>query len=331
MRRMQRRSAPGHCRREGISMTMRGLIAGCAAIVHPALRTCRSNERQQGNARMPNETGMPRWTVLTLAAWIAVVALPAGAATDTETQKLDAPLSAAAASGGRGMRPALTRLDPGTGSTLVETILRFEWQPRRRPCAGRRGALGDGQHRHRRHPGGQARRGRGAPRRRLDRGLAPAAAAARPQRARRARGHAARRHAAELVRRHRQRRDRRRHRLRHRLPARRLQERRRQHAHHRHLGPERHRRLGRAAGRLQLRRRLHRGDDQRRARRQCGRLHAEGHRRPRHARGGHRRRQRHGHRQRPARLPDDRHGAVGRICWSPTATATRAFSTPSPG
>ncbi len=75
---------------------------------------------------MPKETGMPRWTVLTLGAWIAVVALPAGAATDTETQKLDAPLSAAAASGGRGMRPALTRFDPGTGATLVETILRFD-------------------------------------------------------------------------------------------------------------------------------------------------------------------------------------------------------------
>ena len=77
---------------------------------------------------MPRTNGIAGWTVLVLATWIAPMALPAGAATATATamQKLDAALSAAAAGGGGGMRPALTRIEPGTGATLVETILRFE-------------------------------------------------------------------------------------------------------------------------------------------------------------------------------------------------------------
>ncbi len=75
---------------------------------------------------MSNSTGLPRWTALALAVWVMPMVLPGSAAAAVVAQKLDATLSSVAGAGGRGMTPALVRIDPGTGSSLVETILRFE-------------------------------------------------------------------------------------------------------------------------------------------------------------------------------------------------------------
>ncbi len=74
---------------------------------------------------MRNAKPFSRWTAIVLAVLVTPLALPLGAATVAPVQKLDATLSAVA-SGGGGITRKLMNVDPASGQSMVETILRFE-------------------------------------------------------------------------------------------------------------------------------------------------------------------------------------------------------------